>query len=120
MIRGIPSGFILGAIVCMNHFVKGFIPLALPQFRKGPKHRQQWTIHPLHLSVSLWVVWSNARLGIHPLICAVGVGAGFHMDAGWESKSWNKIIEELFSDGPCCLVTSGEGLSISCKVVYYE
>ena len=42
------------------------------------------------------------------------------VDTGWKSKSWYKVIVNLFSHSSCCLVSSWVGLSKSCEVIYYQ
>ena len=63
------------------------------------------------------MVRGGARLG-YPFYF---VQLTYAVDAIWESKSWIKIIEELFRNGLRHLVTSGVVLrGISCKAVHFE
>ena len=42
------------------------------------------------------------------------------MYTGWKSKSWYKIIGNLFSHRSCCLVSGWVGLCKPCEVIYYQ
>ena len=83
-------------------------------------------VHPLNLPIPLRVVGTCARLGNARQFVqlteeiVLKFPSLVTMYTGWKSKSWYKIIENLFRHRSCCLVSGWVGLCKPCEVIYYQ